>query len=151
MALQICQFVANVNLTGIPANRVFLIPNPVFNQFLILPTEKNVLIKKIAVDCVYNQDGNLCVSDYTFQFFPIQYNSNIINVYNGISINNFFSDINSILINKKNNLQNLNILAGGLKINGFIGGINGQSSIKLSNTISTINSNISFLITIYYE
>jgi hypothetical protein len=151
MALQICQFVATVNLSGIPANRVFAIPNPVNSQSLLLPTNKNVLIKKISVDCVYNQSGDLCISDYTLQFFPIQFNTNIINVNNGINVNNFFLDINGILINKKNNMANLNILAAGLKLNLFSSNFPLQSSLVLSNTTSPITSNASFLITFYYE
>lgn len=151
MALEICQFVATVNLSGIPANRVLNIPNPVNAQSLLLPTNKNVLIKKIAVDCVYNQSGDLCISDYTLQFFPIQFNTNIINVNNGIIINNFFIDTNGILINKKNNIANLSILGAGLKLNLFTSGSNPQSSLVLSNTTSPITSNASFLITLYYE
>ena len=150
MALKICQFVANYSLSGIPLNRAVAPQGP--NSNLIIPLGKNVIIKKISVDCIYNQGGDLLVFDYQLGFFFIDFKGDIIrpnhvNIINRPSTGGF--DLNNIglSINKYNPVQNYFVKAGGIRITNYFDRFN---KIVLSNTTSAILSNISFLISIYY-
>jgi hypothetical protein len=147
MALQIAQFVANHNLTGLPANRILLLGNNTSVR-MVLPNNKNVLIKKIAVDCIYNQQSAIVILDYcinvNFRFFDLQLiQPNRFTVINSTA---FGSNVISIQLNKQNPIINLNTIAGSFDLSAT--GSNNFVSLGLG---GTVNSNISFLITVYYE
>jgi hypothetical protein len=147
MALQICSFKADYSLTGIPANRIF---NPVNNSStrFILPLNKNVKIKKIALDVVYNSNGEICVLDYSLGIQFRQFNNQLLPILNPILLNGSQLGFNSfsVFLNKKNPFIDVNFEAGDFIIQSAGRG----NLIQLSNN-GIILSNISFLITIYYE
>jgi len=148
MALQICQFVANHSLAGLPANRIlFLGNNP--NTKCILPNNKNVLIKKIAVDCIYNQQSEVIVINYFLNLRFEHYDLRPIVSNHFRAVNNSAFDTATPIImefNKLNPLIECNFIAGAFDVSAI--GSNNFISLGLGGLVS---SNISFLITIYYE
>jgi hypothetical protein len=151
MAYKICQFVATLNLSSMTASRGNTFANPNTNQLFILPEMENKLIKKISVDCVYNSSGDLVLVDYSLQIGLININQTLLtpNFCNIVNPTNFITNENFYSINffKENNIRNINLKAGGFRI-----GTPGYRSTKvvLSNSITPISSNVSFLITFYY-
>jgi hypothetical protein len=148
MALQICSFKADYSLSGIPANRIFAPVQNTSTRF-IFPLNKNVLIKKISLNCIYNAQGEIAILDYGLCLNLRQFNNQLISIDNPIFINGVGSvalNPYSIFLNKKNSFINTKIIAGELIINSAGTG----SLINLSSS-GIIGSNISFLISIYYE
>jgi hypothetical protein len=149
MPYKICQFNLTHSLLGIPANRAF---NPTgIDSVFIFPEGKNVIIKKICLDCVYNQSGDLLIKDYSLGIYFFNYNDIQISNFNPIVINpNNITQIPNIsaFLNKQNTFLDCDIIAGGFSMTGT----NRRSNkIVLSNTITPITSNISYLLTVYYE
>lgn len=147
MALQIAQWNLELTLTGIPANRAYSFVGS--NSSLILPTNKNVLIKKIALDAVYNNSGDIILLDYQLRFAYINIDDSVLLANRAITQTGLTS-ISSIpiILNKSNPIINSNVYAGGLI---FSNNINLLNSLILNNSISALTSTVSFLITIYYE
>lgn len=146
MALQIAQWNLNFNAIGFPANRAASIEGS--NSSLILPIDKNVLIKKISLDCVYNTQGNIVILDFDLFFELLNINnistrSNSPLVTSGFISNNLFS----ININKSNPIINFNEYGNGILFTNYS---TVRNKIILNNTANPITSNISFLISIYY-
>lgn len=144
MALQIAQWNLQLTLTGIPANRAYSPIGP--NTRLILPTERNVLVRKITVDAIYNNSGDIIINDYNINFFLIHKNIEIFR-------NNFFvqnTSVNEIIIsiNKKNPVYILNEYIGGINI---LSSNTYRNQLILNNSLSPLNNTVSFLLTMYYD
>jgi hypothetical protein len=150
MAYKICQFVANYSLVGFPANQTIAPAGP--NSDLMLPVLENVSIKKIAVDAVYNQSGDVLVIDYALQFAFLDVSRQLIRSEN-ISVINFTSGGANNRANvfttiyKSNPIQNYFIKGAGLR---FVIFNDRSNKIVLNNSGSPLSSNISFLISVYY-
>lgn len=146
MALQIAQWNLNLGLSTIPTNRQFNVVGS--DSILLLPTNKNVLIKYIALDSIYNQSGDICIKDFTlnfsfFNFNNIQYEANNPIVSTGLnSQSNFY-----ISLNKQNPFKTINKIFGGLN---FFNSNTIRNSIVLNNSSNPINSTATFLLSIYY-
>jgi hypothetical protein len=155
MAYEIVQFVATHNLSGITPDRYYspgvIVGNT--NQ-MRLPVEKNVLIKKIAVDCVINRDGDLAVSDYSIQLGILQFDqyfgNNNLTIVNPTSLANNLNH-QTIYLNKKNPFINTHFFGYGLFLDHLTGTARGNI-IGLSNIITPLAGvTVSFLISVYYE
>jgi hypothetical protein len=147
MALQICQWDINYNVSSVSGNNaVSILPQ---NQSLILPTDQNVLVKKICLDCIYNNPGNDIIKFYSLAFalankdnvFINNENYNILNAFNVGSNTRPF-----IELNKNNPIKNLNMKIGGLRlVNNFFD----TGSLIFNQTGNPLTS-VSFLLSVYY-
>jgi hypothetical protein len=147
MALQIAQYNLELTLTGIPANREYSFVGS--NSYLILPTDKNVLIKKISLDAVYNNSGDIVLIDYQLRFLYINQDNISLSANKAIITTGLLPAVTiPFLLNKSNPIINSNVIAGGLL---FQNNINQLSSLILNNSTSALTSTVSFLVTIYYE
>jgi hypothetical protein len=150
MAYQILQFNIQNNLSTIPLNRAFSPAGS--NSNLIFPNEKEVLIKKICLDCVYNQSGDILIEYYSLIFSFIN-NSNVEKRNDFARIINptlegFNFNSQLIELNKYNPIKDVNYIAKGLR---FINASFIRNSIVLNQSINPINSTLNFLLSIYYE
>jgi hypothetical protein len=147
MALQIAQWNLTLNLTGIPANRAY---SPVgSNSSLILPTQKNVLVKKIGLDSIYNQPGDICIIDYTLLFNELWFNGTDKIVDKPLTTTGLTNtEFIQYPLSKKIPIINVNRIFGGLL---FTNSVFSRNNIILNNSSSAINSTLSFLLSIYYE
>jgi hypothetical protein len=147
MALQIAQWNLTLTLTGIPANRAYSFVGS--NSSLILPTDKNFLIKKIALDAVYNNSGDIVLIDYQLKFTYINRDNIELSADKPIITTNLIPMVvTTFLLNKSNPIINSNVIAGGLL---FENNINQLNSFILNNSTSALTSTVSFLVSIYYE
>jgi hypothetical protein len=150
MSYKICQFVVNYSLSSFPATRVQSFSAPTID--LLLPEEKNMFVKKIAIDAVLNTSGNIIIENYSFNFI-------LLNKNNTINQNNNVRVINPTLLTGSNNdiYFELNKYNPCKNINNFFGGIRLQTNNQLGNililndTITPLSNYVaSFLITFYY-
>lgn len=148
MALQICHWIANYNQASIPASRVFA---PITaSPALLFPTQSNVLIKSISVNCVMNQNTDLVINDFALQLAFIQkVNASFVVPNQAILINASYVNLGQIItvINKKNQNINVDFVAGGFGFQAFVN----CNKLALSNSSTLLNTPVSFLISAYYE
>jgi hypothetical protein len=151
MALQIVQWNLQYDLSGVSPTGTKGFSFVGGNQSFILPTNKDVLIKKIALDCIYNNSGNDVVKYYSLNFRIYHFN-NIGKTNNDyILINPISSATNEttplIELNKSNPIKS---------INSFFGGLHTDPNTIRSNTLifnntSNALTSVSFLLSLYYE
>jgi hypothetical protein len=151
MALQIAQWNLQYDLSSVSPTGSKALSFIGGNQSIILPTNKDVLVKKIALHCIYNQSGDDVVNYYSLNFRPYHYNNLPIINNNYILINPLFSantNIPPIIeLNKNNPIKNINC---------YFAGLHTVNNSTYSNTLifnQTTNplTNASFLLSIYYE
>jgi hypothetical protein len=146
MPLQIANFNIELNLTGIPANRAYS-PSS-FNSSLLLPNNQNRFIKKISINSIYNNQGDIIVNYYAINFRLINFDNIILENSTPI-ITSGFSQTQSIIyeINKNKPIININEFAEGINFNTTA--LN--NTLILNNSVTPIASTVSFLLSIYYD
>jgi hypothetical protein len=145
MALQIASFDVRI----IPTNFERNVPGPTMPIDLIIPTEKDVIVKKIICNCVFSSPSNVIISDYSINFLLLHRDRINLSNNNLLIINPISGFINSnqlIGFTKKSNSKLLNIKIGGLR---FINSNFGSFLLNNNNFLNT--DNVIFKLSIYYE
>ena len=143
MALQIASF----NISRTPINQFETISGG--NNEFIIPTTKNILLKKISSNCTFIGSSSVVVNNYTI-FFELlnrdrtsyQNNNLIINSFTG-----FGNSFSTVELNKNNPIKKLNIKIGGLRL---LSSPNYSNSFTLNSNILAPNDLINFKISLYY-
>lgn len=148
MALEICQWNLSLSLSGIPLNRAYSPTGPTAPATtLILPNNKDQLVKYVAVDCIYNQQGDILINDYELHIILFHFNN--IQIRNNL----FFPPPTTLstiqmTLNKSNPIIKVNEYLGGLIIaNSTVF----RNKIVLNNSTNPINSTVSFILSMYYD
>jgi hypothetical protein len=152
MALQIAQWNLQYDCSSISptGNKAVSILGPTGGLDLVLPVDKDVLIKKISVDCIYNTPGNDILKYYSIFFRKLHRDRALIENDRFILINPSVSPLNLrqfLSLDKNQPVKNVNEFFGGLRI---MNNVFDTSSLIFNQTTNNLTS-VSFLISIYYE
>jgi hypothetical protein len=137
-------------------NRIITSQNNSFtsgNNDIILPLNKNVLIKKVIVNCVFNRaNSGIIINDWFLNLQLLSFTNNINSNDRPILINptnnSTIPGSNVISLNKNNPFQNLNEIFGGFRLSSAIGLSNFYT---LNNNTFLVNDSLNFNISIYYD
>jgi hypothetical protein len=151
MALQIAQWNLQYDCSSISptGNKAVSISGPNNPLDLILPVDKDVLIKKIAVDCIYNNAGNDVIKYYSIFFRKLHKDRILLENDRFILVNPLSAQTSRtfLSLDKNQPVKNVNEFFGGLRL---VSNVLDNSSLIFNNTTNNLTS-VSFLISIYYE
>jgi hypothetical protein len=151
MALEIAQWNLQYDLSAVSPTGTKGFSFVGGNQSFILPTNKDVLIKKIALDCIYNNSGNDVVQYYSLNFRIYHFNNIAKSNNDYILINPVNNPLNEqsplIELNKNNPIKSINSFFGGLHtLNNSV-----YANTLIFNNTSNALTSVSFLLSIFYE